>query len=143
MLTTSAALNGWALCSLSVQKTADCAGMAVLWVVFKASRSKQSSFMLLQSIWMVLPSACASPFGPSMTYFGPVTPRDERKTPCIDARAAWEEFKPFHCELYPESCRACGAHGQQRNDITANFDSRCGSCLVQLQRFGRSGCYRE
>src|SRR5580692_8781454 len=55
--------------------------------------------MLSQSTWMDLPTACASPFGPSMTYLGPVTPRDARKTPLIDAKAAWDEFKPFHCEI--------------------------------------------
>src|SRR5580692_9587700 len=34
-----------------------------------------------------------------MTYCGPVTPRDARKTPCIEANATWDEFKPFHCEI--------------------------------------------
>src|SRR5580704_18452473 len=98
MLTTFDGSNRWALCNSSVQKTADCAGIAVLYV-FKASRSKQSSFTPSHSIWIDLPTACASPFGPSMTYFGPVSPRDARKTPFIEANATWDEFKPFHCEI--------------------------------------------
>src|ERR1700757_4691475 len=55
--------------------------------------------MLSQSTWIDLPRACASPFGPSMTYFGPVTPRDARNTPWTDAKATWDEFNPFHCEI--------------------------------------------
>src|ERR1700752_1057393 len=55
--------------------------------------------MFFHSISIDLPSACASPFVPSITYFGPVPPRDARKTPCIDDNAVWDEFKPFHCEI--------------------------------------------
>src|SRR5580692_12882411 len=88
--------------------------------------------MLSQSTWMDLPTACASPFGPSMTYLGPVTPRDARKTPLIDAKAAWDEFKPFHCEIGVVRTTNSGITSPQISTAAADRASSSWSALVQV-----------
>ena len=55
--------------------------------------------MRSQSTWIDSPRSWARPFGPSMTYLGPVTPRDARKTPWTHSKATWDELRPFHCEI--------------------------------------------
>src|SRR5271163_924750 len=98
MLATSSGSNGWAFRSSSMQKMADCVGTALLYLL-SASRSEQSNRSASQSTRIARPSACASPSAPSITYAGPLTPRDANNVPLTHPRASCDGTSPFHSEI--------------------------------------------